>query len=187
MMRQPPTSANVSFGATVPDPSSRWIYIVSPKPGSPIRLTILASKGVSVLTHWATDLAVTGKGRTVPHTVPDDTCPYCVESNQMPRWHTYLPCWWQQYGRHVLADITVYAAQQNPDLVPTSGVDLRGRGLLLSRIGKSANSPIKAEIERGLFPDNELPASFDPVAALMRLWGQTSAKYWRTGTPSDRW
>jgi hypothetical protein len=181
MMRVPPSAEGVSFGAPIPDPSSRWIYIVSPKPGSPVRLTMLAKEGVSVLTHWHSDLSLSGKGRTVPHTTPDDSCPYCIEANQMPRWHTYIPCWWPASSRFVLADVTVYAAQRCPELVPGSGKNLRGSGLLLQRIGKNGNSPIRAEIERGTMTAEQLPPTFDPVAALMRLWGCSSAKYWRVG------
>lgn len=169
-----------SFGASMPDPTSRYIYILTPKPGSPLLLVALGHRAVSVLTHWYADDKLQGGGRTVPHTRPDDTCPICVERGQRPRWHAYLACWSVRTSRYCLADITTHAAQTCPSLDPASGVDLRGYGLTLSRIGRSSNSPVKAVLDEVKQPERNLPAAFEVVPALMRLWGMTSSEFWRT-------
>jgi hypothetical protein len=51
--------------------------------------------------------------------------------------------------------------------------------LLLRRIGKSRNSPVSAELVQAKRDEKTLAADFDVSAALMRLWGETSARNWR--------
>lgn len=166
----------VELGAPMPDPSRRYIPVVSPKPSAPLRMIVLGTSAIGCYVHWVPDLAKSGKGRTVPHTTPDDTCEVCVTRDQLPRWHAYLACWMDNPGRYVLADLTVYAIQTCPQLVPASGVVLRGRNLLLKRIGRNNNSPVAAELSDVTHPSDSLPVEFDVAAALARLWGVTNLR-----------
>jgi len=178
-MTSRPATTNVSFSVPPPDASDRYVPILSPQPGIPSRFLILGHAVLGCLVHWVSDERMKGGGRTVPHTTPDDTCPVCVSRNQKPRWHGYLACWWEHSSRYVLADLTVHAVQTCPSLVPASGLDLRGMSLLLRRIGKSRNSPVSAELVQAKRDEKTLAADFDVSAALMRLWGETSARNWR--------
>lgn len=175
----------IAYDAPLPDPSSRWIHIITPQVGVPTRLCILGRKAVPVLTHWLTDTKSGKGGRTVPHTTPDDTCPMCVATGQIPRWHAYLACWWAHSARYCLADLTLHAVQSCPDLSPKSGYDLRGMTICLRRIGTTNKSPVKAELEGLRVPDAKLPAEFDVRAALERLWGVRGSEFWRSGGDVD--
>jgi hypothetical protein len=185
-MGKPPVHAAIQFGAPLPDPGSRWIYINSPGVADPRAMICLGHQGTSCLTHWLSDDRLKGGGRTVPHTVPDDTCPLCVERNQRPRWHCYIACWSLKTSRYCLADVTTHAAQVCRALDPASGVDLRGRTLTLSRIGRSSNSPVKAELSEDRVPEEKCPAAFEVVPALTRLWGCHDSHYWRMGNDLNR-
>lgn len=169
----------VVFDVPTPPASDRWVPILTPWPSRPVKALILSTRAVGVLVHWEKSPAMVGSGRTVPHTVPDDMCPLCVELNQRPRWHGYLAAWIRDPGRYAILDITVHAVHTCPSLNPTSAINLRGRELLLKRTGKAANSPVSAELSDPVKLTAELPLSFDVTQSLMRLWGYKSTSLWQ--------
>jgi hypothetical protein len=179
-MPDQPQQRKVEFGIAVPDPAMRYIPLIMPQPGVPLRAVVLGKKAISCLVHWQRDDRVKGGGRTVPHTIPDDTCPHCVVGNQRPRWHAYLAAWMAHTSRYVIVDISVHAAQSCTPLDPRSGVNLRGLEILLRRIGTSRNSPVVAELGTRRIDESALAAEFDIPTALMRLWGVNTAGDWRT-------
>lgn len=175
----PPTA--VSFDADFPKPNTSYVRIVSPHVGVPLRLRIVGQIAVPVLTHWLPDYDSPKKGQTVPHQVPDDTCPICIGLDQRPRYHAYLACWWSHTGLYYLADLTVSAVLSETRLNPDSGMNLRGLGLVLRRNGTSPKSPVSAELEGPRKPDEDIPPDFDVVQVLKRLWGIGDGEKWRIG------
>lgn len=169
----------VAFDDIPPDPSGRYVPIINPRVGHPLRLGVLGHTAVGVFTHWVSNAKMQGGGRTVPHTLPDDTCPHCVELNQRPRWHGYLACWQKAFRRFVIADLSLYAVQTCPELAPSAGVDLRGMELILARDGTSFNSRVRATLSRCEIDPAKIQPSFDVRASLLRVWGLRSDERWR--------
>lgn len=160
----------IVWGADLPDPTSRHIPIVVPKGRQMLELVILGP-GEVTLTHWIPDPTLTGGGRTGPHLTPRELCLGCVRYDQVPRWHTYLPCYDFMARRYVLADLTAWTIHHTPDLDPSRGVRLRGRRVTIGRNGDSHNSPIMATLRDMRIEERDLPACFQVRAALLRLWG----------------
>jgi hypothetical protein len=171
----------VSFDADFPPPNPDFVRIVSPRVGVPLRLVIVGQIAVPVLTHWLPDYNSPKKGQTVPHQVPDDTCPLCINLNQRPRYHAYLGCWWSHTGRYYLADLTVSAILSEPRLNPDSDMNLRGLTLVLRRNGTSSQSPVAAELLGPRKATEDIPPDIDAVEVLKRLWGISDGQKWRIG------
>lgn len=170
----------VDFEAPLPPPDTSYVRIVTPLVGVPCRMLIVGRIAVSVLTHWLPDDKMKGGGRTVPHQVPDDTCPHCVERNQKPRYHAYLACWWRDTGRFYLADLSMSAIHSCPNLDPESGFNLRGLTLIMRRSGVSRNSPVVADLDGPRIGDAVCKPDFEVVPVLRRLWGLSPGERWRT-------
>lgn len=150
---RPPTSDNVSY-----------IPVVSPKPGVIVRAVLLGGYTFSCNTHWIDN-------RTIPHVEPAEICQGCL-GQRRKRWKGYLAGWLPGPSRKCIIEVTAEAARNCPALFD-GAQDLRGHVLAMSRIGKAANAPVKAELTcppRGA-PATNLPKPFNLAAALYRLWG----------------
>lgn len=150
--------------AAEPRPASKkWIHIASPKPGAPLRGLITGVSVTGVLTHWV-------DGRTVPHRRNPAQCAGCIMSIGT-RWRGYLDLWLPEAERYIVSEITQNCVDYCKALSPKSGVNLRGRMIVLRRNGKSANSPVAAELSALPVPADQVPDEIDVVAALCHIWG----------------
>jgi hypothetical protein len=170
--------SKIDTQAKTPKLEERWIPLWTPKPEAPLRGLIVTSRPLAVLVHWVNPTGLPKDGRTVPHTGPDGCCPICCTFNQIPRWTSYLGVFCERSSRYVLFQVSQNAAQGCPPLQSESTIDLRGRRILLKRTGRSATSPVVAELSDIVVKDECCPPSISIRPALLRLWGLTSSKRW---------
>ena len=160
----------ISLAAAPPPPEAKYIPIWQPKPGCPLRAMFVSSRLVGVYLHWDEDPTYKGKGRNVPHVDPPSECRWC-RLPQSKRWHGFAGAWVPEFSRYCLLDITASALHECPKLHPAALIDLRGRGVILRRIGKHSNSPVTAELAELPMPADRVPKDIDVPAVLRRLWG----------------
>jgi hypothetical protein len=155
----------------LPKPSIAWqeapeepelplIPILSPKPGQPVYCIITSARITGVVTHFIGQ-------RTKPCTGDATRCDGCT-SGRPKRWKGYLAAVVPPSGRQVLAELT-YEAHRGCKELHGIGAEIYGKKLTLTRMGKSANSRVQAELAE--VPGKANPGKpFDVHEALIRIW-----------------
>jgi hypothetical protein len=161
-----------------PKVEDRWIAILNPKPGRPITGTIITERPLWVLTHWVNPTGIPKDGRTRPHLGTDDTCPLCLSLDQKPRWVGYIGVWLVNPARYVMFQLSLHSAQTCPPLEPDATLDLRGRSIVIKRVGAAANSPVMAQLGTDPTALELLPPELNMRPALLRLWDVRSSDGW---------
>lgn len=139
----------------------RYVPVVTVKKGRPLQATIVNAGLRGLYVHW-------DEGRSYPCKAGG---PNCVSCNRgvARRWKGYLGCWFPQWSRYGIVEITVNAVRTCPALI-NQARNLRGLNLRLERVGKSTNSPVKAELSTLPMSLMETPASFDVEPHLHQLF-----------------
>lgn len=155
------SAPRVPMGAEPPPQPPKFVPVLSPKPGRPVRAVVLSCDWVGVNVHWF-------DGRNRPcQLAPGQECPYCVLGS-VPRWKGYLAILIASRGRQALAELTGECLASCPALRADRG-QFRGRQLTLRRTAASPRSAVHAELTVGAV-QGPLPPPTDIAEALMRLW-----------------
>lgn len=107
-------------------------------------------------------------GRSVPHTKPAESCEPCRDGWQAPKWYGFALVQLQG-GKLCIARITRCAADSCP-ILTDKAANLRGKLLTLSRVKKSPQGEMRAEL-RDIPPLTHLAPELDLWAILLNLWG----------------
>lgn len=159
----------VDFDAPLPDDRTPYIPITSAKVGGSITVLLVSSKLFKVNTHYV-------HGRTKPCTLQKDAkgklisrCEGC-ELSLAKRWKGYFGGWLAGPCRYTLVEITTQAAEDNRAVLFDPDMDFRGKEIILTRVGKKVNAPVKIEFRAGRTKKEDVPAEFDVRKALCRVW-----------------
>lgn len=137
------------------------IEVLWPRPKQQLCGWIITSHMEGVYTHYHF-------GRSLPCIGRDNGCEYCGPRSSR-RWQGYIGIYDRRQSRVCIAQITKEAARNCPSLSePTES--LRGKYLVLERVGEARNAPVVARVEtRPSVP--ELPAPIDVRHVLSIVWG----------------
>lgn len=175
MTRQPPDPRpQPAWDDRPPVPGQRWVAIAIPRPGAPIRCTVLSEALIGVWLHWLGPEYRPPRGGSCPCVLPRESCDLCKMPRMVPRWTGYLSAWDWGLRAYVLLELTEHAIYTLPSLFPEDGASIRGRSLSLVRDGPRHNSPVMAQ----WLPDppgiDRAPPAADVRECLLRLWGYPS-------------
>lgn len=153
-----------TFGNDGPPPESKSFYpLISPKPGTETVSLIASERPVSCWKHY-----VEGVSYPCPR---DRSCPYCIK-HLSPRWMAYLSGFDPISGRACLIELTAGAFHSCKELQDVN-FNLRGKFIKLTRKGRAPNAPVIAKVEEAppYAKAWKIPAAFDIVGSLLRMWG----------------
>lgn len=122
------------------------------------------------------------RGRTVGCTRPH--CPGC-NSNAAQRYEGYIGLYSSASKFHCIFGLTVGAVRQISDQLGRLE-NLRGLCITLSRSSKKPNARIAVKCEHMLSDTSALPADFEVLEHLQRIWGVEAAEdavRWQEGEP----
>lgn len=153
----------IPWDDTPPPEQGKWLPIFRASPLAPARFFCVGSHIEGVWVHVVDE-------RDRPCLGNADVCDHC-RANRNRRWKGYIAVWVTEHSRIMLAEITADAARHSPlDLTP-KGPDLRGKQIVLSRLGRHKNSPVRVAFGKDLMGSADLPEDVDVRAALRRIWG----------------
>lgn len=139
----------------------QWHKVIAPRGTHPLTVLLLGERILGVLTHYLDD----GKGRTVPCEGAD--CRLCL-AGLSRRWKGYCACVDLIAREFAVVEISEGAAR-SIEANPWAKHGLRGLELRLQRLKTHRNAPVYATLCRH-GSGSPIPAAFDPVPHLMRLW-----------------
>jgi hypothetical protein len=144
-----------------PADETKYIPIVSPKPGANVHAVLLGMRFRGVYTHFF-------QNRTKACLYPTSECEGCRQM-LVRRWKAYCPAFMPAAGRMVIVEVTKDAVLHNRVLT-TPSRSLRGARITVSRMGTARNGPVRAELDFRA-RNGELPEPFNLGDALCRVWG----------------
>jgi len=146
----------------LPPEGRRFVRILSPSVGKPIRFVSLSTVVTGVLTHFV-------NGRTQP-CLPQ-ACPFCPPVIGYPqRWKGYL------FGRDVeghvaaLLELPADTCRTHVQLRDQS-INLAGASILAERIGPAPNSTVRATVRLDAVTRVRPAQEPDILRHLSRIWG----------------
>lgn len=150
----------VKISAAPPDKKS-FIPILSPKVGQKIMAVAISNEILGIDTHYIDN-------RTRPCVCMENRCEGCLKKLPL-RWKAYLGVQDIASGKLGILELTVGAWLDCSELRSKQG-KLRGRELLLQRIGKSRTGKVQLMVGR-VREDLQLQKEFDVFGALATVWG----------------
>jgi len=136
------------------------VYVPTPNRG--VDVLILSDTVLGLMMHW------TGQ-ETYPCMSLGGLCDGC-QRYQPLKWQGYVAGYDVHAGRSVIVPITAEAMRGCSALTDLAG-DLRGWRLQLRRMGTLKTSRVGARLSLPGKPWKDLPACFDLLDALGRVWG----------------
>ena len=153
-------------GVPIPqaDETKITIPIIRPKKttGWIVRFIILSDDLLGLHTHYAS--------RTVPCGFPDFDCKYCTDGKPKT-WRGYLAVYDCQRKTPAIAELPPAAARQLADRSEACAT-LRSTYVELERTSERDNAPVRVKMFELYEPQDgsRMPAAFDLVAQLTRIW-----------------
>jgi hypothetical protein len=159
------------LGASLPEyPDKRWYKVIAPQGKLPCKVTLLANCFTGFWTHWIKDHS-NPKGKVVPCAGQVD-CPMCRAGYGI-RWTGYSAAYSWQYKEPRVVAITEAAGRQLIAVYQRYG-SLRGQTITLQRKDAWLNAPVVVTFH-GHEKADLVPAEFDIMPSLNRMWGATGA------------
>lgn len=158
------------YGEGAPLPSKtekRWWKIIAPIDHVPLAVTFLSETFQGFYVHYIPEI---NKNLPCPRSA---NCFMCKRGS-VPRWSGYAACWSTNHKDAKIVALTEYAARQ---LLPwlTERKTLRGAQAILQRHPqhggvRKKNDPVRVTF-KGMTDGAKLPAAFDVLHSLERMWG----------------